>query len=59
MSIKQEIILPKRVVILGSGGFISNALEDLLVKSKINFIYKNIMNKNNDIYLLSIYLFII
>ncbi len=38
LSIKQNIILPERVVILGSGGFISNALEDLLVKSKINFI---------------------
>ena len=38
LSIKQKIILPERVVILGSGGFISNALEDLLVKSKINFI---------------------
>ena len=38
LSIKQKTILPERVVILGSGGFISNALEDLLVKSKINFI---------------------
>ena len=38
LSINQNINLPERVVILGSGGFISNALEELLLKSKINFI---------------------
>ena len=42
LSINQNINLPERVVILGAGGFISNALEELLLKSKINFIaYKN------------------
>jgi UDP-glucose 4-epimerase len=38
LSINQNINLPERVVILGSGGFISNALEELLLKSKINYI---------------------
>ena len=45
LSIKENIITPERVVILGAGGFISNALEELLIKSKIQYI----VYKRNDL----------
>ena len=38
LTIKENIISPERVVILGAGGFISNALEELLIKSKIHYL---------------------
>jgi nucleoside-diphosphate-sugar epimerase len=45
LSIKENIITPERVVILGAGGFISNALEELLIKSKIQYL----VYKRNDL----------
>jgi nucleoside-diphosphate-sugar epimerase len=45
LSIKENIIIPERVVILGAGGFISNALEELLIKSKIQYL----VYKRNDL----------